>query len=153
MLFRSGESMPREERWRAPQWLGQRVVKDPRFPIAMVEHVYYILFGRKVLQLPEDIDDPMFNARRRGYVAQRQLIEQVASRFAQENFNLKVAFKALINSEFYRVDGLAVATADPQRRAELDDVGLTRLLSPEQTERKLNAIFGKRWGQIGRAHV
>ncbi|MFO1042573.1 MAG: DUF1592 domain-containing protein [Planctomycetaceae bacterium] len=143
-----GESMPPEERWRAPQWLGQRVVKDPRFPIAMVEHVYYILFGRKVLQLPEDIDDPMFNARRRGYVAQRQLIEQVASRFVQENFNLKVAFKALINSEFYRVDGLAVATADPQRRAELDDVGLTRLLSPEQTERKLNAIFGKRWGRL-----
>ena len=143
-----GESMPPEERWRAPQWLGQRVVKDPRFPIAMVEHVYYILFGRKVLQLPEDIDDPMFNARRRGYVAQRQLIEQVASRFAQENFNLKVAFKALINSEFYRVDGLAVATANPQRRAELDDVGLTRLLSPEQTERKLNAIFGKRWGRL-----
>ncbi|MEI8380364.1 MAG: DUF1592 domain-containing protein [Planctomycetota bacterium] len=143
-----GESMPPEERWRAPQWLAQRVVKDPRFPVAMVEHVYYILFGRKVLQLPDDIDDPMFNARRRGYVAQRQLIEQVANRFAKENFNLKVAFKALINSEFYRVDGLAVANADPQRRAELDDVGLTRLLSPEQMERKLNAIFGKRWGRL-----
>ncbi len=143
-----GESMPAEERWRAPQWLAQRVVKDPRFPVAMVEHVYYILFGRKVLQLPDDIDDPMFNARRRGYVAQRQLIEQVASRFTKENFNLKVAFKALINSEFYRVDGLAVANADSHRRAELDDVGLTRLLSPEQMERKLNAIFGKRWGRL-----
>lgn len=143
-----GESMPAEERWRAPQWLAQRVAKDPRFPIAMVEHVYYILFGRKVLQLPDDIDDPMFNSRRRGYVAQRQLIEQVASRFAKEDFNLKVAFKALINSEFYRVDGLAAANADPQRRAELDDVGLTRLLSPEQMERKLNAIFGKRWGRL-----
>lgn len=143
-----GESMPAEERWRAPQWLAQRVAKDPRFPIAMVEHVYYILFGRKVLQLPDDIDDPMFNARRRGYIAQRQLIEQVASRFAKEDFNLKVAFKALINSEFYRVDGLAVANANPQRRAELDDVGLTRLLSPEQMERKLNAIFGKRWGRL-----
>lgn len=142
-----GESMPAEERWRAPQWLGERVVKDPRFPIAMVEHVYYILFGRKVLQSPDDIDDPLFSSRRRAYLAQRQLIEQVASRFASENFNLKVAFKELIHSDFYRVDGFA-GTADLQRRAELDDVGITRLLSPEQVERKLDAIFGKRWGRL-----
>ena len=42
----------------------------------------------------------------------------------------------------YRADGLQTATADPARRAELDDVGLVRLLSPEQTERKVFAVFG-----------
>ncbi|RLT04883.1 MAG: hypothetical protein DWI21_13735, partial [Planctomycetota bacterium] len=70
-----GEDMPASDRWRAPQWLAERAVKDPRFPIAMVEHVYYILHGRKVLQLPEDIDDPLFGGKRRALLAQRTMIE------------------------------------------------------------------------------
>ena len=41
------------ERWRALQWLGERTAKDPRFAVAMVEHVYYILTGRKVLLAAE----------------------------------------------------------------------------------------------------
>lgn len=143
-----GEDMPASERWRAPQWLAERAAKDPRFPIAMAEHVYYILMGRKVLQPPEDIEDPLFSAKRRAYLAQRKMIEEVSQRFTQSQFNLKVAFKAIIASDFYQADGLAVVTADPQRRAELDDVGIVRLLSPEQLERKLEAIFGKRWGRL-----
>ncbi len=42
-----GEVMPESERWRAPQWLAQQTVKDPRFAVAMVEHVYYILFDER----------------------------------------------------------------------------------------------------------
>lgn len=143
-----GEDLPASERWRAQQWLGERAVKDPRFPIAMVEHVYYILMGRKVLQPPEDIDDPMFGAKRRAYREQRQMIEDVAARFASSNFNLRVAFKALVNTDFYRADGLPTLAQHPRRQAELDDVGIVRLLGPEQVERKLNAIFGKPWGRL-----
>jgi len=43
---------------------------------------------------------------------------------------------------------VAVALTDPQRRAELADVGVHRMLSPEQVERKVNAIFGTRWGRL-----
>lgn len=143
-----GEDMPPSERWRAPQWLAERTIKDPRFAIAMVEHAYYILFGRKTLQPPEDIDDPLFAARRRAYLAQRKLIESTAREFADGGFNLKTAFRNLIASEFYRVDGLQAAALNPERAAELDDIGLVRMLSPEQLERKLNAIFGKEWGRL-----
>ena len=143
-----GEDMPPSERWRAPQWLAERTVKDPRFAIAMVEHVYYILFGRKTLQSPDDIDDPHFAARRRAYLAQRKQIESTAREFADSGFNLKTAFRSLIASDFYRVDGLQAVAMNPDRAAELDDIGITRLLSPEQLERKLNAIFGKEWGRL-----
>jgi hypothetical protein len=143
-----GEDLPASERWRAPQWLAERAVKDPRFPVAMVEHVYYLLFGRKVLQPPEDIDDPLFGPKRRSYRAQRQLIDATGSQFAASGFNLKVAIKAMVASEFYRVDGLATATEHPERRTELDDVGIVRLITPEQLERKIAAIFGKRWGRL-----
>ena len=36
----------------------------------------------------------------------------------------------------------------PHRKAELHDLGVTRLLAPEQLERKIEALFGKRWGKV-----
>ena len=150
-MFQSGfegEDMPASERWRAPQWLAERAVKDARFPIAMVEHVYYILMGRKVLQPPEDIDDPAFGGKRRAYLEQRRMIRDVAARFTASGFNLRTAFKAIVATDFYRADGIATAAEHPERQAELDDIGMVRLITPEQMERKLEAIFGKRWGRL-----
>jgi hypothetical protein len=143
-----GEDLPKEERWRALQWLGERTAKDPRFAVAMVEHVYYILTGRKALGAPKDIDDPLFSARRRAYQAQRKQIEAMAARFAQHGFNLKDVFKEWVASDFYRADGVATAAASPERRAEMDDLGLMRMLAPEQVERKVGAVFGQRWNRL-----
>ena len=154
-----GEDLPESERWRAMQWLGERTAKDPRFAVAMTEHVYYILMGRKVLKAPADIDDSLFAPRRRAYQEQRRLIETVAERFSGSGFNLKTVFKELIQSRFYRVDGLLTVAettnsssddeAEAQRRqAELEDVGIVRLLTPEQLERKIEAVFGQKWGRL-----
>jgi hypothetical protein len=143
-----GEDLPDEHRWRALQWLGVRTAKDPRFATAMVEHVYYILMGRKVMLPPEDIDDPMFASKRRAFEIQRKEIQNAATRFVKEGFNLKAVFKALVATPFYRVDGLATAIESPGRRAELDDIGLVRLMTPEQLERKLKAVFGMKWGRL-----
>jgi hypothetical protein len=143
-----GEELPSDERWRASQWLAERVVTDPRFAIAMVEHVYYIMLGRKVIQSPEDIEDPLFTAKRRAFREQRRTIESIAARFKESGFNLKVAFQGIVASEFYRADGLATVDKHPERWAELDDIGIVRLLSPEQLERKIGAIFGKPWGRL-----
>jgi hypothetical protein len=114
----------------------------------MVEHVYYILTGRKVLLAPKDLDDPLHAAKRRAYQEQRRQIEAIAERFAKTGFNLKSAFKDWIVSDFYRADGVATALDNPQRRAELDDIGVVRMLAPEQVERKVNAIFGQPWGKL-----
>lgn len=143
-----GENLPPAERWRAMQWLGERTAKDPRFAVAMVEHVYSILTGRKVLLPPKDLDDPLFVSRRRAYWEQRRQVEAITAHFVQSGFNLKTAFKEWVVSDFYRVDGLATVVSDPRRRAELDDIGLVRMLSPEQVERKVAAVFGERWGKL-----
>jgi hypothetical protein len=76
------------------------------------------------------------------------MIEEIAAHFAESGFNLKSAFKEIILSEFYRVDGLEAAVGQPQRQAELDDIGVVRLVTPEQLGRKLQAIFGKPWGRL-----
>jgi hypothetical protein len=143
-----GEKMEPAERWRALQWLGERTAKDPRFAVAMVEHVYYILMGRKVLLPPKDLEDPLYAARHRAYQEQRKQVEAIAERFAKSGFNLKNVFKEWIASDFYRADGTATALSNPNRRAELEDVGLVRMLAPEQVERKINAVFGERWNKL-----
>jgi len=143
-----GEKLEPDQRWRALQWLGERTAKDPRFAVAMVEHVYYILTGRKALLAPKDLDDPLYAARRRAYQEQRRQIEAIAERFGKSGFNLKSVFNDWIASDFYRADGAATAIDNPRRRAELDDIGLVRMLSPEQVERKVYAIFGQRWDKL-----
>jgi hypothetical protein len=143
-----GEDLPAEQRWRSLQWLGERTARDPRFAVAMTEHVYYLLTGRKVLLPPKDHEDPLYRAKVRAYSEQRRQTEAIAARFARSGFNLKSVFKDWIASDFYRADALATAVKDPCRRAELDDVGLVRLLSPEQVERKIAAVFGERWGKL-----
>ena len=143
-----GKRIPDPDLWRAPQWLGEIIAKDPRFAVAMVEHVYYILFGRKVLKAPEDIEDPMFTARRRAYLEQRWGIQEAAQTFIDANYNLKAAFQTLIASPFYRADGVSTTELHPQRSSELDDLGLIHLLTPEQLDRKIAAVFGQPWDRF-----
>jgi hypothetical protein len=143
-----GEKMPPEQRWRALQWLGEHTARDPRFAVAMVEHVYYILTGRKVLLAPKDLEDPLYPAKRRAYQEQRRQVETIADHLSKSSFNIKTAFKDWIATDFYRADGLSAALESPQRRAELDDVGVVRMLAPEQVERKVAAIFGQPWGKL-----
>lgn len=143
-----GEKLEAKERWRALQWLGERTAKDPRFAVAMVEHVYYVLTGRKTLLAPKDLDDPLYPAKRRAYQEQRKQVEAIADRFSKSNFNLKKVFKEWIVSDFYRADGISVALENPQRKAELEDIGVVRMLAPEQVERKVAAIFGQPWGKL-----
>ncbi|MGC4003874.1 MAG: DUF1592 domain-containing protein [Pirellulales bacterium] len=150
-MFQAGfedETLPPEEKWRALQWLGEKTAADPRFAVAMVEHAYYLLTGRKTLLPPKDLEEATYDAKLRAYHEQRRVIEEIALRFSRNHFDFKQALKDLIATEFYRADGVAASIIDPARRAELDDVGVTRMLSPEQLERKIFAVFGRRWGRL-----
>jgi len=144
-----GEALPDEQKWRALQWLGERTAKDPRFASTMVEHVWYILGGRKVLVEPQDIDDPLFDARHRAWRSQRAEIQAITRAFVADDYNLKTAFKAWAMSPFYRASHLK-GTVDPDALTELHDIGLVHLLSPEQLERKIEAVFGRRWNKLQR---
>ncbi|MCU0716510.1 MAG: hypothetical protein MUD03_10325 [Pirellula sp.] len=143
-----GEGLPSDERWRALAWLGEKTAKDPRFAIAMSEHAYYVLTGRRLLQPPKDIDDPMFASRRRAYQVQRKVVQAIAAKFIDSGFSFKQLIKDWVVSDFYRADGVKASEISPERLTELEDVGVVRLLSPEQVERKIKAVFGKHWGRL-----
>ena len=143
-----GEAIPGSEKWRSLQWLGEITAADPRFAVTMTEHVYYIMTGRKVLRAPENTEHPFYEARFRAWREQREVVDEIAETFAGSEFNLKSVFKSWAKSPFYRADGLAATVESSHREAELADVGLVRMLPPEQLERKLEAIFGEGWGRL-----
>jgi hypothetical protein len=143
-----GQPLPNKEKWRALQWLGEQTAQDPRFAVAMVEHVYYLLAGRRPLVAPENADDPLFAAKQRAYDAQRAEIEAIAARFAKSGFNLKDAFKGLAASRSYRADGILAAAQNSEQMRHLEDVGFVHMLTPEQLSRKIEAIFQQRWRRL-----
>lgn len=143
-----GENLPETERWRSLAWFAERIAADPRFAVTMTEHVYYILMGRKVLKLPINFNDPLYSAKLRAYRVQRTEIERIAQRFYENGFNLKDVFCDLVLSDFYRVDSIHSVVQDPCRLAELDDIGVFRMLAPEQLERKIQAVFGAKWNKL-----
>ena len=108
--------------------------------------------GARPCSPPEDIDDPLFAARQRAYPSSGRRSRRLPEHFAAASFNLKSVFKELACPRFYRADGTRHRTAEnpSQREAELDDLGLVRLLSPEQLERKLEGHLRKRLGAARR---
>ena len=143
-----GQDLPASERWRALQWLGKQTASDPRFARAMTGHAYYLLTGRRPLLPPKDLDDPLYDARAVAYHAQQKQIDSIVASFKESNYNFKTAIKDWILSDFYRVDGLSSRITSAERVASLEDVGVVRMLSPEQLERKIEAVFGKASGHL-----
>lgn len=143
-----GDDLPQNETWRALQWLGEQTALDPRFAETMVTHAYYLLTGRRPLLPPKNLADPLYDAKSLAYRAQRQEIEKIATQFTASNYNFKTVIKDWVLSDFYRADGLTSATYSAEKMATLEDIGIVRMLSPEQLERKVTAIFGKPWGHL-----
>lgn len=143
-----GVDLPAEERWRALQWLGEKTVQDPRFARTMAGHAWFLLTGRRPVSMPKDADDPLFSARYRAWQAQQCTLETIAEQFASDGFNFRVLIKGWVLSDLYRSSVVSVPDVSDERLAELDDVGVVRMLSPEQLERKIFAVFGTRWGRL-----
>lgn len=145
-----GEDLPADQRWRALQWLGEHTVRDPRFATTMVEHGFYVLTGRRTLLPPKDPAEAHYQAKVHAHQAQRREVARLAAAFVKSGHNFKTILQGWAISPFYRADGLATQdlVTNVDRQAELAEVGLVRLLTPEQLERKVAAIFGRDWGRL-----
>jgi len=120
----------------ALRWLGQRIAKDPRFPLAVVRSMYKALLGREPADFPKDPKDGSFP----GWEAQDGTIRQVADKFVAQNYNLKVVIEGLVQSPYFRA--VNTSATDPTRVSQLQHLGTARLLSPEQLNRKITDTTG-----------
>lgn len=143
-----GHALPEQDRWRALQWLGEQTARDPRFARTMAGHAWQMLTGRRPLLPPKDIDDPLFLAKQRAYDAQQCEQDAIARRFVDSGFNFRELIQGWVLSDFYRAQHLEPSELSEARLAELSEIGVVRLLSPEQLERRIAAVFGKEWGRL-----
>ncbi|MBV1859327.1 MAG: hypothetical protein KUG77_13005 [Nannocystaceae bacterium] len=136
-----GSSLPAGDRWRALQWLAERVADDPRFPIAMAEHAWYVLTQTPVAAAPLDTEHPLYPARVRAYDEQRRIVGEAADAMQAAGGSFKEAIRSLVLSEAYRAETLS-GVVDPTRAAELELTGVHTLLTPEQLDRKYELLLG-----------
>lgn len=127
------------------RWLAAQIVADPRFATGSVKFWYEAVFNEKPLDPPID-GDPNYDAKIRAYIAQQELIQQVANVFVRDNghgpYNLKDLLVELFVSAWFRAGSIDDAAG---REVELANVGMGTLLTPEQLERKIESTLGVRW--------
>ncbi len=140
----SGVDLPDTRTQDAVRWLGEQASMDRRFPIAMTMNAYFILTQREVLIAPSDTSVAFFAQKRIAYEAQQKEIKRISTRFVEDNYNFKTLIKLWLASPHLNIKNLDKGITEG-RAEEIDALGLGNILSPENLQRKIIAIFGKEW--------
>jgi len=123
---------------RALPWVAQHIAQDVRFPYAMVLRVFESMTGNKPLDYPAGAPHALALS---AWESQNAFLHETAFRMAAQNMNIKVAFREILLSPYFR------AAQTPNLPTELAiGLGEGRLLSPEMLARKIRATLGAHWG-------
>ena len=145
-----GESqMPADNDQAALQWGVREIVQDPRFALSAVYIMFEGLSGQKPLSEPDNPDDANYLGGIEAAKTQRAVFNDIAQQFTDANYELKLVVKEIIKSPYYRAYNYEAIGLDEDaaqaRRFELENVGMGRLLTPEQLHRKIAAVTGFEW--------
>lgn len=146
------KSLPSDWASASLQWLGQQAVQDDLFALGPVHLVYEGLFGRRPLVEPSDPMAPGFLEGVRAAKVQRAVFQDIAEKFAASNYDLRVVFRELVKSPFFRAYNASVELT-PERELELANVGLARWLTPEELHAKIMATTDVVWGPLENPHL
>ena len=132
------------------QWLAERIVEDDRFAEAAVKFWWPSILGVEVVSPPEDGTDPDFQGRLLASTAQANEVRRLAEAFRTgiaggQPYNAKDLLAEIALSPWFRAASLA--GQDPIRDAALREAGIERLLTPEELNRKTEAVSGIVWGR------
>ena len=130
------------------QWLAREMSLDPRFATGAVRFWFRSLYGRDPLNEPPVPTDPDYDALLAAWQWESEEIQRIAGLFATDlsgfgPYNGKDLLVEMVMSPLFRASRLE--PADPSRDVELAALGMGRLLTPEQLERKLTALVGTNW--------
>ena len=147
------EALPAGRTLEASMWLAEQLAVDPRFAAAQVHIIYEGMTGDVPLREPSDPSAPTYLADLVAFGAQNTELQRISDLFVESEYDLKLLFKEIVKSPFYRAKGfeptwdeeMAQSEEADQRLAELAPVGTARWLTPEQLERKIVAVTGYPW--------
>ncbi|MEM6994829.1 MAG: hypothetical protein AAF721_30220 [Myxococcota bacterium] len=144
----SETDIPSDDGFRSLQWAAEQIVQDPKFSLGIVHLAYESLTGQPPLLEPNQPTDEDYLARVRAFEAQDWVFKKVADKFKASNYELRVVFKELIKSPYFRVIN-ADEDLSEERAHELADMGTARLIPPELLHERLVATTGYAWTKGG----
>jgi len=121
------------------QWLADQIAQDPKFPRSVARIMVNGLTGKEPLSAPNSA--PSSQVEVDAYIAERTLLNDIQSRFVNDDFRLKTLIEEIMMSPYWQADGLSV-DANPLAHA---NTGSSYLLTPEQLDRKISSLFGFEW--------
>jgi hypothetical protein len=136
--------MPEGQEATSEQWLAQQLVADERFSRAAVNIVWKGVMGSEPLTEPFDAAQPGYAEALKAFEVQDRLLKGIAKKFADSNYNLKVVFKEIIKTDYFRAKNV-VGEIEESRALEIEKLGTAHFLTPEQLNRKIEAVTGYPW--------
>ncbi|AKT39849.1 DUF1588 domain-containing protein [Chondromyces crocatus] len=143
------DNMPYGEFAEANVWGAGRLAKDPRFALSQIYNVLTGLTGQKPLLSPMSGEEN-FSDKFRAYLAQYYMFNQFAEEFEASNYDIRVVFKSIIKSPYFRARNYG-GDLSGARQFELLQLASSRFLTPEALHRKIWAVSGYPWreGRFG----
>ena len=138
------QQLPEGEEKNSEQWLARQIVADERFARSAVRIVWKGLIGQDLLSEPFDAAQPDYVEALNAYQVQDRVINSIASKLRDNNYNLKIVFKEIIKTDYFRAKNVT-GELDESRKYALADLGTAMFLSPEQLNRKIEAVTGYPW--------
>ncbi|MDC0666723.1 DUF1588 domain-containing protein [Nannocystis radixulma] len=136
--------VPEGSEAKSEQWLAKQLVADDRFAQAAVNIVWKGLTGNDPLNEPFDAAMPGFEEALKAFEVQDRVIKGIAKKFKENNYNLKIVFREIIKTDYFRATNVR-GEVEESRARELADIGTAQHLSPEQLARKIEAVTGYPW--------
>ena len=148
--FSVSNVMPKTEYGQSLQWLARRITEDPRFAQAAVSLMYQGFTGKIPLTAPS-ATDPGYPELLKAYQQQGQFFDALAQRFINSNYDLKEVVKGVVTSSYFREKNLSASVTEEDSR--FSETGMARLLTPEELDRKIEAVTGYPWSFWGHRNL
>lgn len=125
-------------------WAAEAIAEDQRFAVATVQTVFRAITGMEPLAPVDLTSDVGENTEllRDAYNDQRRFFETVSQRFIDSGYDFRTVIRELVVSPYFR----AVALEDDAPDHAVITAGTAHLLTPEELDRKIDAVTGRWWG-------
>lgn len=132
------------------QWLAQRITADDRFAEAAVKFWWPAIMGMDILDAPAGAGGNGADAQSLAAAAQAAEVARLAERFRTgfaggSAYNARDLLTELAMTTWFRAQ--SYAGDDQARAAALRNAGVSRLLTPEELNRKTEAVADYVWGR------
>lgn len=143
------------ERDNTIQQLAQQITQDRRFAEATIAFWWGAVMSGPMQEAPESLSDENYAALLQVYDTQQQFLKELADQFmlgihGGAPYNLKDLMVEMIMSPWFRAQSSSQPLTAEQHEG-MQNIGVDRLLTPEELAQKTKDLVGFSWGESSSA--